>query len=423
MARVPTNPVHALGSQPDPAAPHVPMNPASNNAGTSGIDFQTASPGEPTEDDLRVAADNLGLPYDTMTDDDREFLRTFASGALASLTPTADPDNPLIPGDPADAPTTPDPAATPDPDAAALETGADGAGVGSAPDEPGSGGTGASPDESAAASSQPVVAPAGSPTFEIPSALPPAPPAAPESSPQQEPLVVLPNGNMVPLSIAQQLLAPGPQGQQAQPGYAPPNTLPPPASPYAPQPTQQFPTPFGTEYVDERAGSEIQGLQQRLDQMQMQQQAENERQVALHRQSLQTAISETTTGYAAARGLTQDQADQLLDTAARLNFLGSYGQIHPNDPRRAVGAALEAAYWIDPAFRQHEIDRQLETQRAADAEVDKKRAIASSTSSTSGSVPRTAPNGPPRNRNEADAGIVAMIEADPAYQQQLGRRG
>lgn len=418
------------GSNQPPVAPAVPIDqqtvaPAAD--ATPNFDGQAYAGGQQTghvefsEEQLRAAAGELGLNFDVMNAEEHEFVAMFARGALGSTPPAVEGD---INNDPIVLPdgTTVDPTTAPATEPAATqEPGAEGAGVGSAPIEPEGGGVPVTPVPPVTSPEQAVAGGApGAPVFEIPSPLPPASPApAQQQAPVQqapETMVQLQNGQMVPLWYAQQLAA------QQQAPVAPP-ALPQqiPGQPFIPPttPPAGYTTPFGTEYVDERAGAEIQQLrgefQQTISMMQQQQQMEQQRQQALHAQAIDQAIIETTSGYGNARGLTPQESEALLSTATQMGALGMYSQMYPGDPRRAVGAALEMTYWITPEMRQREVDRTIEQQRSEIAETERKKATAGATVSSSGSVPRTAP-ARPANRAEADKGIVAMIEADLASQ-------
>lgn len=392
-----------------PAAPFDPL--AVGQA--SGTDFQTEAPvtTEQNEDRLRAAAAKLGMDFENATPDELAFYEVFAGGGLDSLQADADADNPLIPGEsaaPDNAPTTPT-ADAPSPDA-----GGD-ARVGPATTPDGGGQVPNAGDQSTTTSQQtPESIPTpGLPAFEIPSTLPPAMvapdpgaiAAVPEPAPLPQNYVQLADGSVVTVETYQAMVA----AQQQQPA--------PQATP-APVPNAWATTPG--EWVDERAQQEFGAVQQQLAQFQAQQaqqqaildaQLEQQRQNRI--QSINLAASETLAGYMAHKGITQEQADNLMDNALRLGLVGNYSQLYPDDPRRAVAASLENMYWQTPELRDLEVSRRVEQQRQANSDIERKRALAGQTVSTPGSVPRT--QAPARNASERDAGMVAMIEADPTY--------
>lgn len=387
MARIPNEPVVEQGTEPAATIP--------------APEPVTLSTTEETE--LRTAAESLGLNYDRISSDEREFLDTFVHGGLSSLTPEADPDNPLIPGDSTATPTQPDPAEPTG--VATAEPGAEDR-VGPS-DSPEDGELAPTVGTEPAVPSPEAIATPGLPEFVIPSTLPPPAPTQTETPPPVEPvgepLVMLPDGQMVTIAQAQAYVA----AQQAS-MQQPPAPVAPPVVPNA---------WADGAYVDERAGAELGQMQQTLAQIQAQQQqlaaqsaATAEYNRNIQRQAIDQAIVETTMGYAQAKGITVEQAQTMLDQAAELGIVGAYSNLYPGDPRRAVAASIENVYNNTPEMRALEIQREVERQREANADVDRKRALAGQTVSAPGSVPR-AP-APARTRAERDAGMVAMIEAD-----------
>ena len=183
-------------------------------------------------------------------------------------------------------------------------------------------------------------------------------------------------------------------------------------------PNAWSPTPG--EYVDERAQYEIEVMRAQQAQMAAQMAAMVEMQQANTKQSIDVAVEETLQGYAGARQITYEQADDLLQQAVRLGLVGVYSQQFPGDPRRAVAAAVENVYWNTPEYRRLEAQRELEAERVQNEETERKKAFAGQTTGTPGSAPRTAaPTNTPEGRTQ---GMVAMIEADAAYQAQQAQR-
>lgn len=441
MARIDPNQAAA-------AATGLPI-PGADPLGQPIIDLQNPAPTgayTPSAEDI-ATAESLGLNPHAMGPDEWEFVQVFNTGGLDSLAPDADPENPLIPGEGAPVTTPLVPTTQPTADAPPPAPGADSrVGPATTPDgtivpvtDDGSGGaTSTTAPES--------IATPGRPAFEIPNPIPPAPAPPEPTAPQLQPgLVALPDGSLVTLETynaivaAQQQQQPFAQ-QQPQPWNGPnPQAPPVPPTPqqhplgYQPpvQPQPGFvpnawaPTPG--EYVDERAAYEIERmraeqaqLQQALQQTQLQTAAALEAHQANSRQAIDVAVEETLHGYAGARGLTYEQADDLLKDATRLGIVGVYSQQFPGDPRRAVAAAIENMYNNTPEYRQLELQRQMEAERESNAEVERKKAFAGQTTGTPGSVPRAA--APAGTQAEANAGIVALIEADPAFQAQQAQR-
>jgi len=389
------------------------------------IDMQTQAPAPSDEERLRAAADHLGLNYDRATPDELEFLDVFAGGGLASLQPEADPENPLIPGE-VPAPPAPAPALTPTDDVPPPPTGADDrVGPATTPGSGGEGGTDAPPAVTSSPTAPESLETPGRPAFQIPSPLLPAPAPVetpPAAAPELPPNTVqLPDGSIVTFETYQQIVA-AQQAQQArQFGQAPAPAMPPnpwEQPPVPPVPNAWSPTPG--EFVDERAAWEIAQLRQEQQQLAAQTAAALEVQRGIQQQGIDNAVEETVVGYAGARGLSYEQTNGLLDDAIRLGLVGVYAQHFPGDPRRAVAAAIENVYNNSPEMRELEIQRQVEARRTADLEVERKRALAGQTAPIPGSAPRVAQ--PARTRAEADAGIAAMIEADPAYQSNQAQR-
>lgn len=411
--------------------------PGADPLGQPVIDMQTPAPsssGAPSDADI-ATAEALGLNPHAMGADEWDFVRVFQAGGLASIAPDGDPDNPLIPGEDAPVAGTPIPPQVPTTqptvDAPPPTAGADDrVGPATTPE----GGVQPVIDDLSPVAPSPTAPESletpGRPAFQIPNTLPPAP-EAPDPftlgtpAPLQPNLVQLPDGSIVTLETYQALQAAVQQQQPfAQQQPTPPYVAPNPSAPPAPMtppgfvPNAWSPTPG--EYVDERAQFEIEAMRAQQAQMQAQMQAVLEMQQANTKQSIDVAVEETLQGYAGARGITYEQADDLLSQAVRLGLVGVYSQQFPGDPRRAVAAAVENVYWNTPEYRRLEAQRELEAERQANEETERKKAFAGQTTGTPGSAPRTA--APANTAAGAMQGMVAMIEADSAYQAQQAQR-
>ena len=408
--------------------------PGADPLGQPVIDMQTPAPsssGAPTDADI-AAAEALGLNPNAMGADEWDFVRVFQSGGLASLAADGDPENPLIPGEEAPLAGTPIPPQVPTTqptlDAPPPTAGADDRVGPATTPEGGAPQVIGDPQPVAPSPTDPetVVTP-GRPEFQIPSTLLPAiedpKPTAP--APLQPNLVQLPDGSIVTVETYQALQAAAQQQQPfAQQQPTPPYVAPPPSAPPASMtppgfvPNAWSPTPG--EYVDERAQYEIEAMRAQQAQMAAQVEAMTLAQQANTRQAINVAVEETLQGYAGARGITYEQADELLSQATRLGLVGVYSQHFPGDPRRAVAAAVENVYWNTPEYRKLEAQRELEAERQLNDETERKKAFAGQTTGTPGSAPRVAtPASTPEGRTQ---GMVAMIEADAAYQAQQAQR-
>ena len=408
--------------------------PGADPLGQPVIDMQTPAPsssGAPSDADI-ATAEALGLNPNAMGADEWDFVRVFQAGGLASLAADGDPENPLIPGEDAPVAGTPIPPQVPTTqptvDAPPPTAGADDRVGPATTPEGGAPQVIDDPQPVAPSPTDPeTLETPGRPAFQIPSTLPPAVevPEPQQPAPLQPNLVQLPDGSVVTVETYQALIAAQQQQQPfAQQQPTPPYVAPPTSAPPAPMtPPGYVPNAWSStpgEYVDERAQYEIEVMRAQQAQMAAQMAAMVEMQQANTKQSIDVAVEETLQGYAGARQITYEQADDLLQQAVRLGLVGVYSQQFPGDPRRAVAAAVENVYWNTPEYRRLEAQRELEAERVQNEETERKKAFAGQTTGTPGSAPRTAaPANTPEGRTQ---GMVAMIEADSAYQAQQAQR-
>ncbi len=358
MARIPASPA----SEPDPIEPE-------------------ASQGE---DPIAAAAAAMGFDPATMDDNTRSFIEAMEAGQLDSLPPGGDPDNPLIP------PPAEDDGATPSVDA-------EGVGVGLDPDASGADG--------GSDTGTPAVA-----TPAVDDALPPTVPT------QSQGETVNVGGVEYPIAVVQQVLA---QQQilteqeintlalMRQGLVAPTMVDPQTGMPIVPaqqqQPQQQ------DEWLDPQAQAAFARLNEQQQQIVMNQRQLNEQALQQERIGIAAGLQAGIELFKSSKGLTDEQAETLLGSVNDLGLLDVYGRMYANDPRSAIAASLDAVYWNTPAYRDAELQRFHAEQVALNKPIEDKKAAGGSIASSPGSVPRTAP-ATPANRQQADAGMVAMIE-------------
>lgn len=387
----------------------------------------------PTDDaKLRAAATRLGLDFDHLQDSEREMVDAFASGRLDSIsTARADLDaNPLIPIDD----TTDDgtPASTSESSDAAptTPTASDGATTDDAT------GGGIRTDPAASSGGEGSVGPTGAPPAAL--AAPDALGSASESGATatgQEPLtgegaapayveIVDNAGKQVSVPLEQVQYALGlanaitPQEVQAlqaiRDGQAAISFVDPqtgqPIPPVGVAPTTPGTPPADEEWDDPRAQAAFATLNTTLAEMQRQQTALYESQVAEQNRVIVTALEASASDFAKTRGLNDDELARLTTAVGQSGLLPVYARQHPGDPRSAMSEALNALYWSDPAFRDRETQRAISEHTTATADVDRKKATAGSVAGAGGSVSRTPPA--PSTHDERQRAMVDMIASD-----------
>lgn len=376
---------------------------------------------------LRAAATELGFDFDSMSSDDREFVELFHNGALAALpNDTADPENPLIPGNrfEAEQENAPVPTSVPDPAS------------GSDPDPTTASPAGPTTDDGAGSGVRTGdAASAGAPALKPSQA---APSGAPAVQPSDDQYVAMDFGQgpvMVPVAYAQQAILEAQQNQLTpeeinfvnawrqglvQPSITDPRTgaptTPPQPSPTfppaaPPQPQGQLGLPAREEWADPAAYDAIAYLtQQQQAQGQLVQQwldaQTREKQAEIDR-SIQTAASNFATNH---DDLSPQDIYALFQHATQFNMLAGYAQHYPGNPVGAVEAALENALWSHPQYRERAIQARYAAEIAETAEVEAKKAAAAGLVSSAGTQPRV--SAPPRTEQERMMAMAAAIEAD-----------
>lgn len=367
--------------QPDPTAPVPPP-----------LTTEVEPPAGATEEQVRAAAAELGLDYEHINADERDFLRVYVEGAEHLQSAPTDP-------------ITGEPILTPSEPAATEAASPDGATTGDAPVA----GT----------------ADASSGGGEPPSGGEPGAPGAPVTTTPPEPITIEGLGDFSveeltrlvslardvrpdeidTLNRMRQGLATvayiDPQtGQPTLPGGVP--------FPAAPQSAPVVDT--GEEWVDPNAFAAVQDLRESMAQLDQQQRQLLEATLQQQQQAVINALQVGVDEFAVDKGLTADEIGNLTLALERANTLPAYIAQFAGDPTSGVKAALEGTYWSSEAFRQREIQRAIAEHGAATQSAEEKKAAAQGLVTPSGSTPRVP--AAPRTRGEQDAAIVAMIEAD-----------
>lgn len=341
----------------------------------------------------RDAAISLGMDYDNIPLDQRDFIHVFAEGGLDSLEPGADPENPLIPLDTEN-------------DGATPSTDVDGAGVGPGLD---ASGADAGAGDDVALDESPVVP---APVSAIPPTVPPLPDAVAEQT------ITLADGSVVSASQLQAWIEQQQQSSLSQEeiayinarrqGLVAPQFVDPqtglPVSQSQPQP-QQAPT----EWVDTEAQAAYAQIQGQLAQLTASQRQIAEATLAQQNIALAQGMQAGIDLFKQERGLDDATTERLLTSVNMLGILPVYAKQYPGDPRSAIAASLDAVYWNTPENREAEIQRRLAEEIEANRSADVKKAGGGALASSGGSVPRSTPA--PNTREERTSGMVQMIEA------------
>lgn len=350
-----------------------------------------------SEDQLRAGAAEMSLDYDTLNDEEREFVGTYVRAANTPDDGSYDPTNPLIPASPTTAPDATDTTTTDDaasPEGAETVGGPEATGQGSvrAGDEaPGSGVDGGG---------------------EIPPVVPaPSPIAAPPAVLVPDTIRIEGMGD-VPVGMVRQALglagsltadeleviARLRDGQQVQS----PITATTPTVPALP-PVE--------DWDDPNAAAAYVALHNQFTELAQGQQLITQALMAEQERALATGLEHGADTFRDKFSLTDDDMIPLIAAVGDNNLLPAFATKFPGDPSSAVHAALEAVYWMDPNNRQRWLDGQVaagqEASRTAEDKKNKQAAIVP----TSGSTPRVAPP-IPKTREGQLAGMATMIEAD-----------
>lgn len=337
----------------------------------------------------REAAMSLGMDYDNIPVDQRDFIHVFAEGGLDSLEPGADPENPLIPAESAD-----DEGATPSADV-------DGAGVGPGSDT--SDGDAGAGDDASLDGTQSIPAPV--------SAIPSAVPIVPDTSSEQT--ITLADGSVISAAQLQEWIASQPTPDEIalinarRQGLVAPQFVDPGTG--LPVDTAQHQLQAPEEWIDTNAQAAFATLQGQLASLTASQRAIAESTLAQERVALSTGLQAGIDLFKKERNLDDAATERLLTSVNLLGILPVYAKQYPGDPRSAIAASLDAVYWNTPENREAEIQRRLAAEIEANRVADVKKAGGGALASSGGSVPRTAP--PITTREQATQGMVSMIEA------------
>jgi hypothetical protein len=347
-----------------------------------------------TDEQVSTLAQSLGFDPAAMSADDRALLadmervRFEQTGSLSlnDLLDSPPESNPLIPDATAD-----DFAATAEPQQADVDGGI--------------GPTGASASEASEPTGEGASDDTATPPLfgVVPGLASPLPPPLP-AQPEPQATIDLGNGMVVPVDVARQIIAERLGGQQFPP-------QPQPTFPQPPAPTPTFPGGIDPDaYMDQQAAADIARANMTIEQLQASQREIADILAQRQQMDMMNGLNVGVQNYVTARGLDEAQRDALVDNVTRMGIFPMYLQMYQGDPRSAIEASLEAAYWMDPTYREREIQKLLAAERASTDAVEEKKAAAGALVTSPGSAPRTAPT-TPRNREEADAGLVSAIAA------------
>lgn len=178
------------------------------------------------------------------------------------------------------------------------------------------------------------------------------------------------------LASGEYVLTPRDQGQ------APPSSAPAPAREEIPE----------EDIIDPAAHKRIAELEQDYARLREQ---ENQRVQYEAQQTLQQRLAVANVGKErwvdAHSSLKQDEIDNLERDLANLGILPGLIQAKGGDIASAMEAGLEQVYWSTPKYRELELNKKLESERADAQETTKRRRKASSLSGSGGSTSRTPP--------------------------------
>lgn len=334
-----------------------------------------------SDDALRSALDTMGFDYDTMPEDDREFVREAESRRLRDAAARSELDSPA-PAQPAHPliPTDDQPLTEPEPSQGAP-TADDGSGSHGQHPEMGGGSEPSLGAEGEPAGSPGSPPPADSFLLHTQQGDVPIPRDAVEraiqfaSSVSDEEVALLNairNGLMMPVQIDPQTRQP-----MVPAGAVPPTP---------PEP-----------WVDEQAQQAFQTVESQLAQMTQEQAAMREMLMDRQRERMVENIDVGVARFAQSHGftITDGQPDAGLDTLinrlGQMNILPVYAQQFPGDPGAAVEAALDALYWSTPEYREAALQTQISQHAEQTRTVEEKKANNGAIATTPGSAPRETP--------------------------------
>lgn len=360
------------------------------------------------EGQLRATAQSLGLDFDAMGAEDIEFLASYEAAAAvnapgAPAAPSDDTPNPLIPTD--DNPLTPDALQ----DAGASSPAEPGSGPGSSGDGPPDGA-----DNAPAAGTVPPTPAPGETTPPSPSPIPipPSPPVPGGSDDDSDPLAGLTEQQRLVLDgiengwLRYEFTDPRTGQPVVMQGTTPVSPLP--GETPAPGLPGQLPPGLTEEWDDPRAQQAYAQLYAMMQQTATNQAQAMQAQIEAQQRALEAAIDRGVETFAEAYHLTEEQMDELTNLPQLPGLLRGYAELYPGDPSSAAQAALGAAYWTTPEYRDAAISAYVEMQIQERREVERKKAAAGGITSGSGSPTQQAPALPPpgRQRDQAMADFI-----------------
>lgn len=179
-----------------------------------------------------------------------------------------------------------------------------------------------------------------------------------------------------------------------------------------PQPQPQpdtTPDPLEEQYGDDPLYQKIKQLEEAQQQFYAQQAQEAQRQAITQ---LNQGVDQFKSSYA---HLSDSDLEALQSAVAQSGVLPGFVSANNNNVSLAMHKALEYAYWQTPSYREAEIQRRMESERAAQSDHDTRKRKAASVTGTGGNgASRTEP---PKNLSSWDmvtAGIRdAMNNGEP----------
>lgn len=184
-----------------------------------------------------------------------------------------------------------------------------------------------------------------------------------------------------------------------------------------PEPAPHTQLPPEDEIVDPRLAEYVQSnfsqLDQKLDAVLQQQQAQQALLAQQQQAELNAALDTARRGVAEAHGLSDAEAARLLEVANQMPEAAAAVQNSNlnTDPVSAFQAALETAYWLTPEFRDRAIEDQVTTRAAelgVQSAIDERRQLNQSLVGSGAAAPRAhAPK--PTTPEEHQAAAVALV--------------
>lgn len=188
-----------------------------------------------------------------------------------------------------------------------------------------------------------------------------------------------------------------------------------PPSPYSSGAGAEQPPFDPSQSLDPQLAAQVQWLAQQQAALMAQQQAQVAQQQAQQRATFEAQIDSAKTTFATdpSRNLSAPEMHYLTDRVAQMQMFPGLLRQHNNDISAAMVAALDAAYWADPEFRNRHNGQQVQSQvdqtMLANQALQQKRQRAASLAGTSAPISHTPPAAAPLTRDTATSGMVSAI--------------